>query len=198
MIAHIEGKLTRKDPAFAIVDVQGVGYEIRISLQTHTALPAVGERTRLLTHLHVREDAHLLYGFAADAERTLFLQLTAVSGIGPNSALLMLSSLSVSEIQTAILREEVRTLQGVKGVGVKMAQRIILELKDRLRKHADTEMQAAMLPGGHNSNREEALSALVMLGLPKATAEKALDTVIRRAEAPPSVEDLIKQVLKSA
>ncbi|WP_114782735.1 Holliday junction branch migration protein RuvA [Botryobacter ruber] len=196
MIAYIDGKLAYKDPSYVIIDVNGVGYQIRIPLSTYSALPA-GERCRLQTYLHIKEDAHTLYGFSTSAEKETFLHLISISGVGPNTGLMILSSLSVEEIQQAIVREDVRTIQHVKGIGAKTAQRIILELKDKIKKEALL-ADAAAPAAAHNTNRAEALSALVTLGFAKNVAEKTLDAIIKREGSTLSVEELIKFALKSS
>lgn len=196
MIAYIDGKLTHKDPTYVIIDVNGIGYQIKISLGTYSSLPA-GERCKLHTYLHIKEDAHTLYGFTTAAEKEVFLLLISISGVGPNTGLMILSSLSVDEVQQAIIREDVRTIQQVKGIGAKTAQRVILELKDKMKKEAlltDTLVPAA----SHNTNRAEALSALVTLGFAKNVAEKTLDAIIKREGGNLSVEELIKFALKSS
>ncbi|MDX5421521.1 MAG: Holliday junction branch migration protein RuvA [Hymenobacteraceae bacterium] len=196
MIAYIDGKLAHKDPTYVIIDVNGIGYQVKISLSTYSSLPA-GERCKLHTYLHIKEDAHTLYGFTTAAEKDVFLHLISISGVGPNTGLMILSSLSVEEVQQAIIREDVRTIQHVKGIGAKTAQRIILELKDKLKKEVlltDTVVPVA----AHNTNRAEALSALVTLGFAKNVAEKTLDSIIKREGGNLSVEELIKFALKSS
>lgn len=196
MIAYIDGKLAHKDPTYVIIDVNGVGYQIRISLSTYSSLPA-GERCKLHTFLSIKEDAHTLYGFTTAAEKEAFLHLISISGVGPNTGLMILSSLSVEEIQQAILREDVRTIQNVKGIGAKTAQRIILELKDKIKKEAM--LSDSIVPAAsHNTNRAEALSALVTLGFAKNVAEKTLDSIIKREGGNLSVEEMIKFALKSS
>ncbi|HEV7348266.1 Holliday junction branch migration protein RuvA [Telluribacter sp.] len=196
MIAYVEGKLAYKDPAYAIVDTQGVGYEVRISLQTYAALPEPGERCKLFTYLNIREDAHVLFGFAEPDEKLLFLDLVGVSGVGPSTALVMLSSLSSPEIRHAIMNEDVRVVQSIKGIGSKTAQRVILELKDKMRKEALTS-PLPMLRGTSGSQvRNEALAALVTLGIPKPAAEKSVDTILKREGDGITVEQLIKLALR--
>lgn len=196
MIAYIDGKLAYKDPTYVILDVGGVGYQVKISLSTYSSLPD-GERCKLHTFLHIKEDAHTLYGFTTGAEKDLFLLLISISGVGPNTGLMILSSLSVDEVQQAILREDVRTIQHVKGIGAKTAQRIILELKDKVKKEAM--LTDSLVPAAaHNTNRAEALSALVTLGFAKNVAEKTLDAIIKREGGNLSVEELIKFALKSS
>ncbi|MFD2248486.1 Holliday junction branch migration protein RuvA [Pontibacter ruber] len=198
MIAYIDGKLAYKDPTYVIIDVNGIGYQIKISLSTYSSLPT-GERCRLHTYLHIKEDAHTLYGFTSVAEKEVFLHLISISGVGPNTGLMILSSLSVEEVQQAIIREDVRTIQHVKGIGAKTAQRIILELKDKMKKEAfATDTLAAPAASTYNTNRAEALSALVTLGFAKNVAEKTLDAIIKREGRDLSVEELIKFALKSS
>lgn len=197
MIAYIDGKLVFKEPASVIIDVNGVGYQIKTSLNTYSALPP-GERCRLQTYLHIKEDAHTLYGFMTTAEKDLFLLLISISGVGPNTGLTILSSLTVEEVQQAILREDVRTIQQVKGIGSKTAQRIILELRDKIKKETLTSDASALPAATHNTVRAEALSALVTLGFVKNVAEKTIDAIIKRESRNLSVEELIKFALKSS
>ena len=195
MIAYIEGKLAHKEPAYVVIDVNGVGYEIRISLQTYSALPD-GEKCRLYTYFQVREDAHLLYGFAERAEKKIFLDLISVSGIGANTALMMLSSLTWSEVQQAIVSEDVRTIQAVKGIGAKTAQRVVLELRDKIKKDAFLTSGSPTAPvTSGNSLRNEALTALVTLGIPRNVAEKSVETVLKNNPAA-TLEQVIKLALK--
>ncbi len=196
MIAYLEGKVAYKDPAYAIVDVQGVGYEVRISLQTYSAMPAVGERCKVVTYLNIRDDAHILFGFGEPDEKTLFLDLVGVSGVGPATALVMLSSLSSGEIRHAIMNEDVRVVQSIKGIGSKTAQRVILELKDKMRKDSLTSPVPFLAGVTGGGTRSEALAALVTLGIPKNSAEKSLDTIIKREGDGLTVEELIKLALR--
>ena len=196
MIAYIDGKLTHKDPTYVIIDVNGVGYQIRISLNTYAKL-AEGERCKLHTFLHIKEDAHTLYGFSELAEKNVFLHLISISGVGPGTGLMIVSSLTVAEIQQAIVREDVRTIQNVKGIGAKTAQRIILELKDKFKKDAPTDVANNSF-AAHNTSRSEALSALITLGFARNVAEKTLDAIIKRDGSNLSVEDLIKMALKTS
>ncbi len=197
MIAYIDGKLTYKDPTYVIIDVNGIGYQVRISLSTYSSLPD-GERCKLHTYLHIKEDAHTLYGFTTPAEKDIFLHLISISGVGPNTGLMIISSLSVEEIQQAIVREDVRTIQQVKGIGTKTAQRIILELKDKIKKEVMLSDSTPAAFAAHNTVRSEALSALVTLGFAKNVAEKTLDNIIKREGGSLSVEELIKFALKSS
>ena len=200
MIAYIEGKLAYKDPAQAILDVNGVGYEIKISLATYSKLPTEGDKAKLYTFQHIKEDAHTLYGFLDPNERALFLHLISVSGIGPGTGIVMASSMSVGEIRHAIINEDVRAIQSIKGVGPKTAQRVIIDLKDRLRKDellAKAGVDTVPLARAHNTNRSEALSALVTLGFARSAAEKTLDQIQNKHGNDLSVEELIKFALKS-
>lgn len=197
MIAYIDGKLVQKEPASVIIDVGGVGYEIRISLQTYASLSEGNERCRLFTYLNIREDAHILYGFATPDEKLLFMDLISVSGIGPNTALMMLSSLSSSEVRHALITEDVRTIQSIKGIGAKTAQRAIIELKDKLKKDNVAAGMPALPTGkGSHSIRNEALVALTVLGIPKPQAEKSIDLIMKREGEQISLEQLIKLALR--
>ena len=196
MIAYVNGTVTYKDPAYAIIDVNGIGYEIRISLQTYTSLPENGERCKLVTYLNIREDAHILYGFWGIDEKRLFLDLIGISGVGPATALVMLSSLSSNEIRQGIVDEDLRLIQSIKGIGSKTAQRVILELKDKIRKEEFVTTENKTFGTKPNTLRSEALAALITLGIPKATAEKGLDAIIKREGQGMSVEQLIKLALR--
>ncbi|MFT4033566.1 MAG: Holliday junction branch migration protein RuvA [Siphonobacter sp.] len=194
MIAYLEGKLAYKEPAYVIVDVQGVGYEARISLQTFSNLPEASEKCRLFTFLSIREDAHVLYGFHETNEKQLFLDLVSVSGIGPNTALVMLSSLSAPEIRQAIVMEDLRVIQGIKGIGAKTAQRVILELKDKLKKDQFA-APSNLIAGPTVGVRNDAIAALIVMGIPRPVAEKSVDTILKK-QPDVSVEELIKLSLR--
>lgn len=193
MIHHIKGKLVQKTPTHVVVEASGVGYFINISLHTFAQIPEE-ESILIYTHLSIREDAHVLYGFFDESERRLFTHLISVSGIGPNTARMMLSSISPQEIQEAIVRGDVALVQRIKGIGPKSAQRLILELQDKLKKEGSDTLLSAPL---NNTAKEEALSALIMLGFAKTSAEKALDQIIRLEGNALSVEYLIKSALKN-
>lgn len=193
MYAYIDGKLVFKCPTYVVIDTGGVGYHINISLNTYGALKDK-ERCKLFTWLHVKEDGHTLYGFFEEGERRLFLHLISVSGIGPNTGRMILSSITPAEIQIAIVKGDVPLIQRIKGIGPKSAQRMILELQDKLKKEGPDSL-ISMPP--HNTAKEEALSALVMLGFTKTIAEKSLDTAIKSVDENLSVEQLIKIALKS-
>jgi Holliday junction DNA helicase RuvA len=197
MIAFLKGRLAHKEPTFVIVDVNGVGYHVTISLQTFSEIKEQ-ENILLFTHLAIREDAHLLFGFSTEAERKLFQQLISVNGIGPSTAIVMLSYMNSQELKTAIIGENVAALQAIKGIGGKTAQRVIIELKDKLKKEGWEESQHTVSIGSHNTLRKEALSALLTLGLPKAVAEKSVDTVLKKSGNTITLEDLVKQALKNS
>ncbi|KQS35427.1 Holliday junction branch migration protein RuvA [Pedobacter sp. Leaf194] len=193
MYAYIDGKLTFKNPAYVVVEAGGVGYHINISLNTYSSL-GDAERCKLYTWLHVKEDAHTLYGFADEGERRLFLHLISVSGIGPNTGRMILSSITPVEIQTAIVKADYALIQRIKGLGAKTAQRLVLELQDKLKKEG---VDSLISMPQHNTVKDEALSALVMLGFAKQTAEKTIDQILKVTEGTLSVEQLIKQALKN-
>ena len=193
MYAYINGKLVYKCPTYVVIDAGGVGYHINISLNTYSSLPD-NESCKLFTWLHVKEDAHTLYGFHDEGERRLFLHLISVAGIGANTARMMLSSITPTEIQAAIVKGDVPLIQRIKGIGPKSAQRIVLELQDKLRKDGPDTLIS--VPVNHTA-KDEALSALVMLGFAKNVAEKALDQAIRSSNENLTVEQLIKIALKS-
>lgn len=199
MYNYIKGRLAAKDPTFAVIDVNGVGYELKISLNTYSKL-AVGEECKLYTYLHVKEDILALFGFLEREEKALYMHLISVSGIGPSTALAILSSLSVDEIQSAIVGGDVKTIQSVKGIGAKTAQRTILELKDKLAKEGVTGGQTALDAGVLSKdaeNKTAALDALMALGLSKAAADKSLRTIIKQHGSGLTVEQLIKYALKN-
>ena len=197
MIAYLNGKVAQKDAAFVIMDVGGVGYEVKISLQTYAALPNPGEAAKVFTHLQIRDDAHVLYGFAEPDEKTLFMDLTSVSGVGAATALVMLSSLSAPEIKQAIASENLKVIQTIKGIGAKTAQRILIDLKDKMKKENLLFPTSTGATGVNNSQvRSEALAALIMLGIPKPAAEKSVDTILKREGDQISVEQLIKFALR--
>lgn len=194
MIYHIEGKLVEKTPTYAVIDAAGVGYIMQISLNTFSKI-GDNEKCKLYTEeLYVRDDMPRFYGFADIAERNLFRQLVSVSGVGGTSALLMLSSLSAAEIQQAIMTGNVALIKSVKGIGEKTAQRIIVDLKGKMGK---SDGLSEFFVASSNTLKEEALSALVMLGFNKLMADKALDKIIRTEGTGQTVEQLIKSALKN-
>ena len=192
MIAHINGKVTYRSPAYMVIECNGIGYGIQISLNTYGKI-AEAENVKLLTHLSIKEDSHTLYGFADEEERQLFLQLVSVSGVGTNTARMILSSLKPIEIKTAILNGNWNLLKTIKGIGPKTAQRLVIDLQDKLKKvESPDSVQAAQFI---NPAYQEALSALIMLGFSKAEAEKGL-MKIRQQNPESSVEQLVKLTLK--
>ncbi|CAN5293823.1 Holliday junction branch migration protein RuvA [soil metagenome] len=197
MIAYIKGRVAYKDPTFVIIDVSGIGYQIKISLNTYAAIKEV-EEIKLHTFLHIKEDSHTLYGFYQNSEKNLFLNLISISGIGPSTGLMVLSSLTPEEIQEAIIKEDVRTIQNIKGIGAKTAQRLILELKDKLRKENTLETSSNFSQKTHNTLRNEALSALVTLGINKLAAEKSIDLILKKEGDLITLEHLIKLALKTS
>jgi Holliday junction DNA helicase RuvA len=197
MIAYIKGKLVHKDPTYVVIDVQGIGYEIHISLTTFSAIKSQ-ESCMLHTYLNIKEDSHTLYGFSTQAEKKVFLLLISISGVGPSTGLMVQSSLSASELQQAIVNEDVRTIQSVKGIGAKTAQRIILELKDKILKEGISATDEKSSVNGYNTVRNEALSALVTLGISKNVAEKTLDKILKNSGNEVTLEELIKLALKTA
>lgn len=198
MIDYLSGKLVFKDPTYVLIDVGGIGYHVKISLQTYSKIKDE-ELIKLLTFLHIKEDAHTLYGFKEVDEKRLFLLLISINGVGPNTGLMILSSLSAEEIEQAILSGDVATIQHVKGIGVKTAQRIILELKDKVGKISGSEASNSQMGflKSDNKVREEALQALITLGFPKAAAEKNITTVLKKTTGEISLEELIKASLKT-
>ncbi|MFY8009388.1 MAG: Holliday junction branch migration protein RuvA [Flavobacterium sp.] len=192
MIAHIQGKLVEKTPTDVVIDCSGVGYHVNISLHTFSLLPQT-DFIKLYTYLQIKEDAHSLYGFVEKSERELFKLLLSVSGIGAGIARTMLSSLDPKQIIQAIANGDVGTVQSIKGIGNKTAQRVILDLRDKVLKIYDlNEISVAQ----HNINREESLSALEVLGYVRKNAEKVVDKILKEnPEA--SVETIIKQALKN-
>lgn len=190
MIAHLNGRLIEKNPTNLIIECGGVGYFVKISLNTFSAIGTT-ESVKVLTQQIIREDAHLLFGFATPEERDVFNFLLSVSGIGPNTAILMLSSMSPNEIANAIQTEDVRSIQAIKGIGAKTAQRVIIDLKDKMLKVEWSD--ATNIFVGNNTNRFDALTALISLGFDKKSAEKAIEKIATGDE---SVEELIKGALK--
>ena len=192
MIAHIEGILESKLPNQVIIDVNGIGYLLHISLNTFENLPSKG-KLRLFSHLIVREDAHLLFGFAEEKERTMFKELINVSGVGANTALMILSSLKPDDVVLAVDQSNVEAFKSIKGIGLKSAQRIIVDLKGKLEK---IESINDILSSQDNTLKNEALSALVVLGIEKKKANKAIDEILSNEEVA-TVEELIKKTLKA-
>jgi Holliday junction DNA helicase RuvA len=192
MIDYIKGTLVQVTPAFVTIETQGIGYFVNISLTTFSRLENQKE-FKILIHEVIREDAHQLFGFADHEEREIFRLLISVSGVGASTARMMLSSLSPVEIERAIVGSDVNLLKSVKGIGLKSAQRIIVDLKDKMGRQAGT---GEIFGSADNTKRDEALSALVMLGFAKSAVAKVLDTIVRE-EKNLTVEELIKKALKN-
>jgi Holliday junction DNA helicase RuvA len=190
MIGRLNGRLIEKNPTDLLIECGGVGYEVKISLNTFSQLGS-DEAVQVFTKLIVREDAHILYGFANKEEREMFNHLVSVSGIGPNTAMIMLSSLVPDEIAQAILTEDVPTIQKIKGIGTKTAQRVIIDLKSKVSK---MELSSENIFTSNNRNRFDALNALVSLGFDKKSAEKVLDKIDTGIQI---VEELIKDALRN-
>jgi holliday junction DNA helicase RuvA len=192
MIDYIKGTVTRVTPTFLIIETGGIGYYINISLNTYTKLEGKTE-FRILIHEVIREDAHQLFGFADKEERDIFRLLISVSGVGASTARMMISSLNPEEIEKAVIGSDVNTLKSVKGIGLKTAERIIVDLKDKVGKQSGTGEIFAL---ADNTRREEALSALVMLGFARSAVLKTLDRIVRE-EKNLTVEEIIKRALKN-
>ena len=192
MIAHIQGKLIEKNPTEVVIDCNGVGYHINISLHTFSLIPTT-ETIKLFTYLQIKEDSHTLFGFVEKSEREIFKMLLSVSGIGASIARTMLSSLEPKQIIQALAVGDIATIQSIKGIGNKTAQRAILDLKDKVLKVYDIDEVSMTL---NNTTKEEALSALEVLGFNKKLSEKVIDKIISQ-DATATVETLIKQALKN-
>ena len=193
MYAYLEGKFTYKSPAQVYVDVNGIGFEVNISLNTYSAIQSL-EKGRLYTHLQVKEDGHVLFGFSEREEKEMFLLLISVSGVGAATARMMLSSLKSEEVRMAILSSNVKLLESVKGIGKKSAERLVLELKDKVGKQSS---------GGdisipvHNTLEQDAFTALTALGISRQQAELSIQKIIRAEPTISQLEDLIKKALKA-
>ncbi|MBK8517690.1 MAG: Holliday junction branch migration protein RuvA [Saprospiraceae bacterium] len=194
MITYLHGAITHKTPAFIYVDCGGIGYHVNISLNTYSRLENL-EKIKIFTYLSIKEDEHSLYGFFDDDERALFILLISVSGVGVNTARVILSYMTPEEVRTAIIHENAVALGRVKGIGPKTAKRIILDLKDKVIKESGAEHVVLSTPFS-STIRQEALSALVALGFPKVVIEKQIKSIIDKNPNIDHVEDLIKQVLK--
>jgi holliday junction DNA helicase RuvA len=191
MIAYLKGDFVHKSPAAVLVDIHGIGYEVQISLHTYSKIQGL-EKGILYTHLLIREDAHILFGFFDMAEKEMFQQLIAVSGIGASTARVMLSYMRPDELARAIVHSDVRTLEGIKGIGKKTAERIVLELRDKLAKQP---LESNILPMKNNTLQQDALNALTALGINRLAAEQALNKVLV-SEPNLAVEELIKKTLR--
>ncbi len=194
MITYLNGKLVEKNPANVVIECNGIGYYVHISLQTYSKI-GNQELCKIYTYLSIKEDSHTLYGFADTQERELFKQLISVSGVGTNTARMMLSSMTSSELVSSIASNNVTSLTSIKGIGGKTAQRIILDLKDKILKTSDTLDNKSGLM--NNTIKNEALSALVVLGFEKKMAESALTKILLKEPNITNVEELIKKSLKT-
>lgn len=192
MIAYLKGDFVRKTPAWVQLEVNGVGYEVQITLNTYSRIQNL-EKGILHTVLIIREDAHLLYGFFEPAEKEMFQQLTSVSGIGASTARVMLSYMKPDELATAIIQSDIRTLESIKGIGKKTAERMVLELKDKLAKHS---LESNIFPLKSNTLHQDALNALTALGINRSVAEQAVKKVLASEPGLP-VEELIKKTLRT-
>ncbi|MBP7828355.1 MAG: Holliday junction branch migration protein RuvA [Kiritimatiellae bacterium] len=195
MITFLEGRLVEKDPTRVVVNVQGVGYEVFIPLSSYDRLPAPGEPLRLLTYDHVREDLHALYGFATDEERRLFLLLMGVSGIGPRLALTALSGLSVRDLKAAVAQGDVKRLSSVSGIGKKTAERIVVELRDKLTAGEALEAVAGTAAGEPDARLRDAILALVSLGYKQADAQKRVRDILSGVGPKTTVEEIVRLAL---
>lgn len=193
MIHHLKGKLIEKNPTHVVVECNGVGYFIHISLHTYSLLQNDSEAISIFTHLQIKEDSHTLFGFMEKSERDLFRLLISVSGVGASTARTMLSSIEPRKIMEAIAAGNVATVQSIKGIGAKTAQRVILDLKDKVLKVFG---EGEVFVSQSNTNREEALSALETLGFARKPAEKVIDKIMKET-IDPTVETLIKLALKN-
>ena len=193
MIAHLQGKLVEKSPTQVVIDCGGVGYDVNISLHTYSLLPNT-DFIKLYTHLQIKEDAHTLFGFFEREEKEMFLLLISVSGVGAATARMMLSSLKSEEVRIAILQGNIKLLETVKGIGKKSAERLVLELKDKISKHPSG---ADFVLPANNSFQQDALTALTALGISRQQAELSIQKIIRAEPSITQLEDLIKKALKA-
>lgn len=192
MITHISGKLIEKNPSNVVVECNGLGYYLPISLQTFSKIPD-RENVKLYTYLNIRDDAHILFGFADKTEREIFKFLISVSGVGPSTAITMLSSMDSEEIQRAIASEDVEKIKSVKGIGIKTAQRVIVDLKDKILKTYELSEDISV---SNNTVKNEALSALEVLGFSRKKVDSAIQVILQ--DSPDiSLEELIKKALKN-
>ena len=194
MYDYIKGELTELTPTEIVLECNGIGFKILISLQTYPNLKH-GEAAKLYIHHHVREDTELLFGFYDKDERFMFRNLIEVSGIGPNSARMMLSSLTSDEIRNAIIAGDINKLKSIKGIGLKTAQRLLIDLKDKIVKGSSSDVSSALYLSTNSGHKEEAASALILLGFTKTNVEKVIDSLLRENPAY-TLEELIKHSLK--
>lgn len=193
MYAYLQGKFTYKTPALVYIDVNGIGFEVNISLNTYSHIQSL-EEGKLYTHLQVKEDGHILYGFFDRGEKEMFLLLVSISGVGAATARMMLSSLKPEELSRAILQSNVKLLESVKGIGKKTAERLVLELKDKIGKYSPDANLSVQVG---NSLEQDALNALTALGIPRSQAEQSIQKIILAEPSVLKLEDLIKKALKA-
>lgn len=197
MIAFLEGTIFQVEPTFLILSVGGVGYSMRISLNTYSSLKETKDKCLIHTHYHYNQtDGNSLFGFSSTEERSLFLHLISVNGIGPSIALVALSSVQPQQLMESIAKEDVRSIQTLKGIGPKTAQRLVLELKDKMKKELPSSSQSSVPVSAAGKVLDDALSALTTLGLPKPTAEKILDSIMKQDPKSYTTEELIRLALK--
>lgn len=194
MIRYLTGPITYKTPHYIVVEAAGVGYEVNISMFTYAKVEPL-EKVKILTYLHIKEDSHTLYGFYEDVERQMFTLLISVSGIGPSTALLIFSGMRPDEVQQAILSEDTAAFNRVKGIGPKTAKRIILDLKDKVKKQFGDIVVSASSPAG-NPARQEAISALIALGFNRIAVQKAVNKVLNEQPDVAEAEGIIRFALK--
>ncbi len=194
MIAYIKGKIKHKDPAYIIAEANNIGYEIKISSNTYIELKE-SEECHLYTYLQIKEDSHTLYGFVTMEEKKSFIFLISVKGVGPSVAMAILSSINVNDLIIAITTEDINLIKSIKGVGPKMAQRIILELKDKIGKMSESLDYVDNSNNSISKLRGESLSALIKLGIPKSTAEKSINEIIKKEGKDIDIETLLKLAL---
>jgi len=195
MISYIKGTITEKSPTYMVVEANGIGYHINISLNTYSHFEKMTD-IKILTWLQIREDAHVLFGFASESERSIFLLLLSVSGVGTNTARLLLSGMNVEELKSAIIQEDVFTFSKVKGIGPKTAKRIIVELKDKVMKESGEAGSTIISNTKDNTIRDEALSALVALGFNRIAVQKTVNALLKENDSTITVEELIKKSLR--
>lgn len=194
MIEYVKGKIAECTPTYAVIDIGGLGYMVNISLSTYEAIKEQSE-AKLIIHEAIREDAYNLYGFATPEEREFFRLLIAVSGVGTNTARMILSSCTTGELKRAIMLDDVKTIKSIKGIGTKTAERIIVDLKDKMEGLETTELNKNNISSKDNKVREDALSALEVLGYPRSTARKVVDTIMAET-ADATVETVVKSAIK--
>jgi Holliday junction DNA helicase RuvA len=197
MVDFLQGKIIQVEPAFLVIAVGGIGFSMRISLNSFSELKDKKEEIVIHTYLHYSQtDGMSLFGFSNRKERGLFMHLISVNGIGPGTALVALSSSNPDQLMQSIVQSDVRAIQALKGIGPKTAQRLILELKDKISKEIGAVSVSSKISGAPSNNMEDALSALMTLGIPRPTAEKSLEAILKQTEKTYTTEELIRMVLQ--